>query len=372
MGEVAAAKTNLLGLTRAGMEEFVLGMGEKPFRARQLMKWIYRRAVGDFESMTDLGKDFRRRLEEIAEIRTPEVIVSQSSADGTRKWLLRLESGQAIEMVFIPEPGRGTLCISSQIGCTMDCTFCSTGQQGFNRNLDTAEIVGQVWLANRELGYSPDGDRVITNVVFMGMGEPLMNYRNVVPAAEVMMDDLGLDLSRRRVTISTSGLVPQMMRIADETNVALAVSLHAPNDELRSELMPINRRHPIASLLEACWHYVEKQNARNVTFEYVMLDGVNDRPEHARQLAALLRGHPAKVNLIPFNPFPNTQYRRSSEEAIERFRDLLIKGGVIATIRRTRGDDIDAACGQLVGRVNNRATVRLGDRNLIPVAVARA
>ncbi len=371
MSEVATPKTNLLGLTRAGMEEFVLGMGEKPFRARQLMKWIFRRAEGDFEAMTDLGKDFRRRLSGIAEIRAPEVITSQVSADGTRKWLLRFESGQAIEMVFIPEPGRGTLCISSQVGCTMDCGFCSTGAQGFNRNLATAEIVGQVWLANRELGYSPDGDRVITNVVFMGMGEPLMNYRNVVPAAEIMMDDLGLDLSRRRVTISTSGLVPQMIRIADETNVALAVSLHAPNDELRSELMPINRRHPIASLLEACWHYVEKQNARGITFEYVMLDGVNDRPEHARQLAGLLRGHPAKVNLIPFNPFPGTRFRRSSEEAIERFRDLLIKGGVIATIRRTRGDDIDAACGQLVGRVNDRTTVRLRERNLIPASVTQ-
>ena len=311
-------------------------MGEKPFRARQLMKWIYRRAVGDFESMTDLGKDFRRRLEEIAEIRTPEVIVSQSSADGTRKWLLRLESGQAIEMVFIPEPGRGTLCISSQIGCTMDCSFCSTGQQGFNRNLDTAEIVGQVWLANRELGYSPDGDRVITNVVFMGMGEPLMNYRNVVPAAEVMMDDLGLDLSRRRVTISTSGLVPQMMRIADETNVALAVSLHAPNDELRSELMPINRRHPIASLLEACWHYVEKQNARNVTFEYVMLDGVNDRPEHARQLAALLRGPSRQGEPDPVQPVPEyalPPLDRGGDRALPRPAD---QG------RRDRDDPADA------------------------------
>jgi 23S rRNA (adenine2503-C2)-methyltransferase len=364
-------KTNLLGLTRSGLEEFVVAMGEKPFRARQLFKWIYRRAAGDFDAMTDLGKDFRRRLAEIADIRTPEVITEQVSADGTRKWLLRLESGQAIEMVFIPEPGRGTLCISSQVGCAMDCTFCSTAQQGFNRNLETAEIVGQVWLANRELGYSPDGDRVISNVVFMGMGEPLANYRNVVPAAEVMMDDLGLDLSRRRVTVSTSGLVPQMIRIADETNVALAVSLHAPNDELRSQIVPINRIHPIKELLEACWHYVEKQNARNVTFEYVMLDGVNDRPDHARQLATLLKGHPAKVNLIPFNPFPGTQYRRSSEAAIERFRDLLIKGGVMATIRRTRGDDIDAACGQLVGRVNDQVKTRLGSK-LIPISVVQA
>jgi 23S rRNA (adenine2503-C2)-methyltransferase len=250
----------------------------------------------------------------------------------------------------------------------MNCGFCSTAQQGFNRNLDVAEIVGQVWLANRELGYSPDGDRVITNVVFMGMGEPLANYRNVVPAAEIMMDDLGLDLSRRRVTVSTSGLVPQMIRIADETNVALAVSLHAPNDALRSELMPINRRHPIKDLLAACWHYVEKQNARSVTFEYVMLDGVNDKPQHARELAQLLRGHPAKVNLIPFNPFPNTQYRRSTEPAIERFRDILIRGGVMVTIRRTRGDDIDAACGQLVGRVNDRVTTRLGEK-FFPLSV---
>jgi 23S rRNA (adenine2503-C2)-methyltransferase len=272
-------------------------------------------------------------------------------------------------MVFIPEPGRGTLCISSQVGCAMDCTFCSTAQQGFNRNLGTDEILGQVWLANRELGYSPDGDRVITNVVFMGMGEPLANYRNVVPAAEVMMDDLGLDLSRRRVTVSTSGLVPQMRRIAEETNVALAVSLHAPNDALRDQLVPINRRHPIADLLDACWHYVERQNARGVTFEYVMLDGVNDRPEHARELVALLRQRPAKVNLIPFNPFPGTAYRRSSEEAILRFRDLLLKGGVIATIRRTRGDDIDAACGQLVGRVLDRRSVRLGQKLIAVNAV---
>ena len=364
-------RTNLLGLTRAGLEAFVVAMGEKPFRARQVFKWIYRRAVGDIDAMTDLGKDFRQRLAAVAEIRTPEVILSQVSADGTRKWLLRLEGGQAIEMVFIPEPGRGTLCISSQVGCAMDCGFCSTAQQGFNRNLDAAEIVGQVWLANRELGYSPDGDRVITNVVFMGMGEPLANYRNVVPAAEVMMDDLGLDLSRRRVTVSTSGLVPQMIRIADETNVALAVSLHAPNEELRSEIVPINRKHPIAELLAACWHYVEKQNARNVTFEYVMLDGVNDLPEHARELVGLLRGRPAKVNLIPFNPFPNTQFRRSSEMAIERFRDILLKGGVMATIRRTRGDDIDAACGQLVGRVNDRVTSRLGQKPF-PIAVVQA
>ncbi len=365
------ARTNLLGLTRAGLEEFVLALGEKPFRARQLFKWIYQRAEGDPQAMTDLGKDFRRRLAEVAEVCAPRILASQVSADGTRKWALEFEGGQAIEMVFIPEPGRGTLCISSQVGCQMDCGFCSTAQQGFNRNLTTAEIVGQVWLAKRELGYSPDGDRVITNVVFMGMGEPLANYRNVVPAAGIMMDDLGLDLSRRRVTVSTSGLVPQMRRIAEETNVALAVSLHAPNDELRSQLVPINRRHPIADLLDACWHYVERQNARNVTFEYVMLDAVNDRPEHARELVGLLRGRPAKVNLIPFNPFPDTRFRRSSDSAIERFRDILLQGGVMATIRRTRGDDIDAACGQLVGRVNDRVLNRLGQKKFpIEVVVA--
>jgi 23S rRNA (adenine2503-C2)-methyltransferase len=250
----------------------------------------------------------------------------------------------------------------------MDCTFCSTAQQGFNRNLSVAEIVGQVWLANRELGFAPGENRVITNIVFMGMGEPLANYRNVVPAAEIMMDDLGFDISRRRVTVSTSGLVPQMLRLAEETNCALAVSLHAPNDRLRDELVPINRKHPIAELLDACWQYVNKQNARSITFEYVMLDGVNDKPEHAHELVKLLKGRPAKMNLIPFNPFPGAQYRRSSVAAIERFRDILNANGVIATTRRTRGDDIDAACGQLVGRVHNRTTVRLGSK-LVSVAV---
>jgi 23S rRNA (adenine2503-C2)-methyltransferase len=369
--DTVSARTNLLGLTRPELEAFVSDLGERPFRARQLMNWIYRRGAGDIASMTDLGKVFRDRLAEVAEIVVPEVLHRQVSIDGTRKWLLRFEGGQAIEMVFIPEPGRGTLCISSQVGCAMDCTFCSTAQQGFNRNLEVAEITGQVWLANRELGAEPGGERLITNVVFMGMGEPLANYRNVVPAAELMMDDHGFDLSRRRVTVSTSGLVPQMLRIAEETNVALAVSLHAPNDALRSQLVPINRRHPIPELLAACWHYVERQNARSVTFEYVMLDGVNDRPEHARELVGLLRDRPAKVNLIPFNPFPGTRYRRSPEPVIAAFRDLLVKGGVIATVRRTRGDDIDAACGQLVGRVVDRTTSRLGDRlGGVPVVAA--
>jgi 23S rRNA (adenine2503-C2)-methyltransferase len=364
----ANTKTNLLGLTRAELERFVEAMGEKPFRARQLMKWLYKRNVSEIDQMTDLAKRFRERLQEVAEVRTPAITTTQVSSDGTRKWLLAMDGTQGIETVFIPEPGRGTLCISSQVGCAMDCSFCSTAQQGFNRNLTTAEIVGQVWLANRELGFQPGGDRVVTNIVFMGMGEPLANYRNVVPASEIFMDDLGFDISRRRVTVSTSGLVPQMLKLANETNCALAVSLHAPNDQLRSELVPINRKHPIAQLLDACWQYVDKQNARNITFEYVMLDGINDKPEHAYELVELLKGRPAKLNLIPFNPFPQTIYRRSSAAAIERFRDILNRNGVIATTRRTRGDDIDAACGQLVGRVNDRTTVRLGSK-LISVAV---
>jgi len=365
-------RTNLLGLTRAELEAFVANMGEKPFRARQLMKWLYKRHVADFDQMTDLAKSFRAKLVEIAEVAVPEITMTQVSADGTRKWLLAMNTSegvkQGIEMVFIPEPGRGTLCISSQVGCAMDCTFCSTAQQGFNRNLNAAEIVGQVWLANKELGYQHGGDRVVTNIVFMGMGEPLANYRNVVPATEILMDDLGFDISRRRVTVSTSGLVPQMLKLAEETNCALAVSLHAPNDTLRDELVPINRKHKIAELLDACWVYVDKQNARSITFEYVMLDGVNDHPEHAHELVALLKGRPAKLNLIPFNPFPGTRYKRSSAAAIERFRDILNANGVIATTRRTRGDDIDAACGQLVGRVHDRTTVRLGSK-LISVAV---
>ncbi|HEY7640137.1 MAG TPA: 23S rRNA (adenine(2503)-C(2))-methyltransferase RlmN [Steroidobacteraceae bacterium] len=376
MNAATDAKTNLLGLTRAELEAFVAAMGEKPFRARQLLKWLYKRCVADFDQMTDLAKSFRERLKEVAIVATPSITTTQVSADGTRKWLLALpdekNGTQAVETVFIPEPGRGTLCISSQVGCAMDCTFCSTAQQGFNRNLTVAEIVGQVWLANRELAseykWQPGGDRVVTNVVFMGMGEPLANYRNVVPAAEIMMDDLGFDISRRRVTVSTSGLVPQMLKLAAETNCALAVSLHAPNDKLRDQLVPINRKHPIAELLDACWQYVNQQNARSITFEYVMLDGVNDQPEHARELVTLLKGQPAKVNLIPFNPFPGTRYVRSSPEAIERFREILNNNGVIATTRRTRGDDIDAACGQLVGRVNDRTTVRLGSK-LISVAV---
>jgi 23S rRNA (adenine2503-C2)-methyltransferase len=361
--ESGTQRVNLLGLARAELEAFVAGLGSQPFRARQLMSWLYKRGCGDFAAMSDLAREFRALLGEHAEVRTPQIVTAQQASDGTRKWLLRADATQAFEMVFIPEAERGTLCISSQVGCALDCSFCSTAQQGFNRNLSTAEIVGQVWLAKQELGEAPGTDRIVTNVVLMGMGEPLANFRNVVPAMRILLDDLGFDLSRRRVTLSTSGLVPQIYKLAEESNVALAVSLHAPDDQLRSQLVPINRLHPIAELLEACWHYIDEQNGRSVTFEYVMLAGVNDSPAQARALARLLAGHPAKVNLIPFNPFPGTRYRRSPEATVEAFRDLLIRGGVLATIRRTRGEDIDAACGQLVGRVQDRTTVRLGTRS---------
>ncbi|MFM2286930.1 MAG: hypothetical protein RL684_73 [Pseudomonadota bacterium] len=362
MAGESSSRVNLLGLPRAQLEGFVAERGSQSFRARQLMNWLYKRGVGDFAAMSDLAKSFRAELTEHAEVRLPEIVTAQRSSDGTRKWLLRADASQAFEMVFIPDGERGTLCISSQVGCVLNCSFCSTARQGFNRNLSTAEIVGQVWLANRELGFLPGGDRLITNVVFMGMGEPLANFRNVVPATQILLDDLGFDLSRRRVTLSTSGLVPQMYKLAEVCNVALAVSLHAPDDELRNELVPINRLHPIAELLEACWHYIDEQNGRSVTFEYVMLDGVNDSPAQARALARLLRDRPAKVNLIPFNPFPGAPFRRSSDAAIHAFRDELLKRRVMATVRRTRGEDIDAACGQLVGRVQDLTTARLGER----------
>jgi len=356
------ARVNLLGLSRQGLEEFFAGLGEKPFRARQLMSWMYRFGVSDFDAMTDISKALRGRLKEIAEIRTPAIRSLHGAADDTRKWMLSMDGGQAIETVFIPEPARGTLCISSQVGCAMDCAFCATGKQGFNRNLSAAEIVGQVWMANRELGYQPDGERIVTNVVFMGMGEPLANYRNVVPAIQVLVDDYGFNISRRRVTVSTSGLVPQMERLGEECNVALAVSLHAADDALRDELVPINRRHPIEELLDACWRYAERRANRHITFEYVLLDGVNDREADMRRLAKLLAHRPAKVNLIPFNPFPGTAFRRSPEAVVERCRDFLLRKGIRTTIRRTRGDEIDAACGQLAGQVNDRMRYRLGDK----------
>jgi 23S rRNA (adenine2503-C2)-methyltransferase len=357
-------RVNLLGLPRAEMEALATELCGKAFRGRQLMTWLYKRGESRFEQMSDLSKEFRALLQVRTEVRVPQIVAEQRSADGTRKWMLRADAAQAFETVFIPEADRGTLCISSQVGCALDCGFCATAQQGFNRNLSTAEIVGQVWLAIRELGAQPDGARAITNIVLMGMGEPLANFRNVVPALRIFLDDLGLDISRRRVTLSTSGLVPQIYRLAEEVNVALAVSLHAPNDALRDTLVPINRKHPIAELLEACWHYLDEQNGRSVTFEYVMLEGVNDSIAHARELAKLLRGHPAKMNLIPFNPFPGTRFRRTPLPQIVRFRDTLLSQGLLATIRRTRGDDIDAACGQLAGRVIDRTTVRLGDKRI--------
>ncbi len=362
------ARINLLGLPRAGLEGFFTELGERPYRARQVMKWIYQRGVGEFAGMTDLSKDLRARLERVAEVRAPRVTSRHESVDGTRKWLVQIDSAQAVETVFIPEANRGTLCVSSQVGCALDCSFCATGQQGFNRNLTAAEIAGQVWLANRELGSGVPGDRPISNVVLMGMGEPLANYRNVIPALQVMLDDFGFELSRRRVTLSTAGLVPNIERLGRECNVALAVSLHAPNDSLRNGLVPINRKHPIAELLAACWRYARRHSRRQITFEYVMLDGVNDSEAQAHELARLLRDRPAKVNLIPFNAFPGTRYRRSPESVIERFRQILLAHGIMTMTRRPRGEDIDAACGQLAGRVIDRTRVRLGDK-LIGVVV---
>lgn len=348
------SKVNLLDLNRADMEAFFASLGEKTFRAKQVMQWLHQYGVSDFEEMTNLSKDLRARLKETAEIRAPEVVIDQASADGTHKWLLRLDSGNSVETVFIPEQGRGTLCVSSQVGCALECSFCSTARQGFNRNLTVSEIIGQIWVANKALGRDPKGDRIISNVVFMGMGEPLLNFDNTVKAIDLLMDDFAYGLSKRRVTVSTSGVVPALDRLKEISDVALALSLHAPGDELRNELVPLNRKYPIREVLDACRRYLEGDNRRKVTIEYVMLENVNDGVQHARDLVKVLRGIPCKVNLIPFNPFPNTQYRRSSDKAIDRFRDILIKAGMITITRRTRGDDIDAACGQLVGKVMDK------------------
>jgi len=344
-------KTNLLDLNRADMEAFFTDLGEKSFRARQVIQWLHQYAVSDFDDMTNLSKDLRTRLKEVAEIIVPEVLLDQVSNDGTHKWLLKLDKGNSVETVFIPEKTRGTLCVSSQVGCALECSFCSTGQQGFNRNLSVAEIVGQIWVANKALGRDPKGDRVISNIVFMGMGEPLLNFDNTVKAIDLLMDDFAYGLSKRRVTVSTSGVVPALDRLKEVSDVALALSLHAPTDELRDELVPLNKKYPIREVLDACKHYLDGDTRRKVTIEYVMLEGVNDKPEHARALVKVLRGIPSKVNLIPFNSFPGTQYNRSSDAVIDRFRDILIKGGLITITRRTRGEDIDAACGQLVGTV---------------------
>jgi len=347
-------KINLLDMSRQELESFFTRLGEKPFRATQLMQWIYQYGVDDFDAMTNISKDLRNRLREMAEVRTPEIVLDQASADGTHKWVVRMDSGNNIETVFIPEQGRGTLCVSSQVGCALECTFCSTAQQGFNRNLSVAEIIGQLWVANKALGRDPRGERIISNVVMMGMGEPLLNFDNVVKAMDLMMDDFGYGLSKRRVTLSTSGVIPALYRLKEVSDVSLAVSLHAPNDALRDTLVPLNKKYPIKDLLEACKAYVSGDGRRRVTFEYVMLDGINDKPQHARELVRVLEKVPSKVNLIPFNPFPNTHYRRSSDAAINRFRDILMKAGLTTITRKTRGDDIDAACGQLVGKVMDR------------------
>lgn len=346
----AAGKTDLLGMPRERLEAWFRDRGEKPFRARQLIKWLHKRGVTDFRHMTDLGKALRARLAEEAGLRIPQVAGEQVSADGTRKWALRVDGENVIETVFIPEARRGTLCVSSQVGCALDCTFCATARQGFNRNLTASEIIAQVWLARRALG-----DR-LTNVVLMGMGEPLANYRNVVDAIRLMMDDDAYGFGKRRVTLSTAGLVPAMDRLRGELDVSLAVSLHAPDDALRDRLVPLNRRYPIAELMGACRRFLEgKHRKHSITFEYVMLDGVNDSEAHARRLARLLAGLPSKVNLIPFNPFPGTRYRRSPAEVIDRFARVLQDKGIIAITRRPRGEDIAAACGQLAGRVRDRA-----------------
>ncbi len=344
-------RTNLLGLNRKAMEDYFRSIGDKPFRAVQLLQWIHQRGVDDFNAMTNLSKPLRAYLAGHCEILPPEIVLAQEASDGVRKWVLQVDANNRIETVFIPEEGRGTLCVSSQVGCALDCPFCSTAQQGFNRNLGVAEIIGQLWVAQRELGAA----RRITNVVLMGMGEPLLNFNNVVAATGLMMDDFTYGLSKRRVTLSTSGVVPALDRLAEVSDVSLAVSLHAPDDALRNELVPINRKYPIKELLAACKRYIGKEGRRKVTIEYVLLDGVNDSPAHARALAKLLANVPSKVNLIPFNPFPNSPYRCSSPETIAHFSEIVQQAGLITTTRKTRGGDIDAACGQLVGRVNDKS-----------------
>lgn len=346
---------NLLDYDRHALEAHFTGQGEKSFRAVQLIRWLHREGVSDFDAMTNLSKALRESLKQSASVDPPEIVHEQTSMDGTRKWLLRVDGRNSIEMVFIPETDRGTLCVSSQVGCALDCSFCSTGKQGFSRNLGVGEIIGQLWLANQRLPSNTDSRRAVTNVVFMGMGEPLLNYDNVIRAIELMLDDNGYNLARRRVTVSTSGLIPQMDRLAAESGASLAVSLHAPTDALRDELIPINRSYPLKDLLAACRRFAAARNGEPVTFEYVMLDGVNDRPAEARELVRRLADIPAKVNLIPFNRFPGTGYRCSPLERINQFREILIQGGLVTVTRKTRGDDIDAACGQLIGRVTPRA-----------------
>jgi len=348
-------KPNLLGMTLPEMTAFFAAMGEKPFRAKQVFRWIHQGGVDSFDAMTDLAKSLREKLPSVAVIAAPKLMTEQASKDGTRKWLLDVGTGNGIEVVFIPESDRGTLCVSSQVGCALDCTFCATGKQGFNRNLTAGEIVGQLWWANKAMGRDPKGERIVSNVVMMGMGEPLANFDNVTNAMDIMLDDHGYGLSRRRVTLSTSGVVPNLKRLKERCPVALAVSLHAPNDALRDVLVPINQKYPLAELLATIKDYLEAAPRDFVTFEYVMLNGVNDSVQHAHELVGLVAGIECKFNLIPWNAFPGAPYARSSNNAIHRFRDVLQQAGLIVTVRKTRGDDIDAACGQLAGQVVDKS-----------------
>lgn len=367
------SKVNLLGKTLPQLEDFFVNqLGEKKFRAAQVMKWMHHKGVDQFSAMTDLSNSLRSKLEEQAVILPPKVVLEDFSADGTRKWVLEVSAGSHVEAVLIPAgKNRRTLCVSTQVGCSLDCSFCSTGKQGFQRNLTAAEIIGQLWIAQKSFGISNNSqNRPVTNVVLMGMGEPLMNYQPSVAAMKIMLDDNGYGLSKRRVTISTSGLVPQLEQLGDELDVSLAVSLHAPNNELRNELVPINRKYPIEQLLAACKSYLAKcGDSREVTIEYTLIAGVNDQLEHAQQLGKILRDLPCKINLIPFNPFPNSDYQRPSRNQVMRFQTALHEQGYSAPIRITRGEDIDAACGQLVGRVQDktRRSARYAQEALIQV-----
>ena len=358
---------NLLGLDADALAARFASMGEKPFRARQVLRWIHQRGAASFEEMTDIARDLRARLVQDARIAAPGIVADHLAADGTRKWLVQVDGANAVECVFIPEADRGTLCVSSQAGCTLDCAFCATGKQGFNRNLDAAEIIGQLWMANRLLApaRAAGAPRPVTNVVLMGMGEPLLNLDAVIPALRLMLDDNAYGLSRRRVTVSTSGVVPGIDRLRDECPVALAVSLHAPNDALRDRLVPVNRKYPIDALLAACKRYLERAPRDFVTFEYVMLDGVNDADAHARELVGLAAQVKCKFNLIPFNPFSRSEFRRSPPERVRAFARVLQRAGLTVTTRKTRGDGIDAACGQLAGEVEDRTRRR---QRVIPLA----
>ena len=365
----AANKVNLLGLSHDKLVAFFESLGEKPFRAKQVLKWIHQSGVDDFDAMLNISKALRQTLKQRAVIQAPKLLQQFDSADGTRKFLFSIGASNVVETVYIPEGDRGTLCVSSQVGCSLDCSFCATGKQGFNRDLSAAEIIGQVWLAAKSFGQlEPNAPRFVTNVVMMGMGEPLMNFDNVVDSMSLMMDDNAYSFSKRRVTLSTSGVVPELDRLGKYTDASLAISLHAPNDELRNELVPINKKYPIAMLLDSAKRYIEglPDNRRKITIEYTLIDQVNDRPHHAQELAELLRDVPVKINLIPFNPFSLVNYKRVSNNALYRFRDILMKAGHMVTIRTTRGDDIDAACGQLAGEVNDRTRRSERYRNAIP------